>query len=100
MGPARSSKGIMNSKASQGKTPDNVAATATQKQAANLAGITLIGLNGATGAYKALVRIPGGRIKQVTPGSRLSAGKIIAIDENGLILEKNGRTRRVEMPGS
>lgn len=90
----------MNSKASSGKTPANVAATATQEKAADLSSVTLIGLNGASGAYKALVRMPGGRIKQVTAGTRLTAGKIVAIDENGLILEKNGRTRRVEMPGS
>lgn len=89
----------MSSKSSD-QTPANVAAKATQTKAANMSDTVLIGLAGAPGAFTALVRLSGGRIKQVEPGTRLSAGKVVAIDETGLILEKNGRTRRLEIPGS
>lgn len=90
----------MSSKANTGQTPANVAAKATQTKAVNLTGLALIGLNGNAGAFTALVRLPGGRIKQVETGARVSGGKIVAIDADGLVLQKNGHTRRIEMPGS
>lgn len=84
---------------SKSQTPARVAAKATQPKAANLSGPTLIGVMGAPGAFSALLRLSGGRVKQVTPGTRVSAGTVIAIDADGLVLQKNGRTRRLSLPG-
>ncbi|MCA0870234.1 pilus assembly protein PilP [Seohaeicola saemankumensis] len=90
----------MNTVKQSGKTPANVAATATQKSALDTGSLTLIGVIGRAPDARALVRLPGGRIKEVRPGERLSQGQVLGIDEEGLILKSGGQARRVTLPGS
>ncbi|GLO71013.1 hypothetical protein MACH17_25300 [Phaeobacter inhibens] len=83
-----------------GKTPANVAGHATQKDALRRNTLSLLGLYGASNNLNAMVRMPNGRTQVVQRGSRLSGGEVIAIDAEGLILQKNGKASRIEMPGS
>ncbi|GHG79444.1 hypothetical protein [Pseudodonghicola xiamenensis] len=82
-----------------GDTPAKVAQLATTPQALNERDLSLIGLTGGSAGFRALLRLPGGRIKSVEPGSRLSQGQVVAIDSDGLILQRNGKTRRIGFPG-
>ncbi|MDK3016232.1 hypothetical protein [Pseudodonghicola flavimaris] len=90
----------MTSMSKPGVTPDAVARLATTPKAIDDRGLALIGLSGgAGGGFRALVRLPGGRIKEVEAGSRLPQGRITAIDGDGLILDRNGKSRRLGLPG-
>lgn len=89
----------MANKKGAGETPANVADIATEPKALDHRGLALIGVTGNAGAFRALVRLPSGRVKQVEPGEKLAAGQVVAIDETGLMLQKNGRTKRLAMPG-
>ena len=71
---------------------------ATRSGALPHTGLSLLGVFGPADDLAALVRAPGGTIRRVTTGQKISAGRIVGIDENGLILEKNGRTRRLALP--
>jgi len=71
---------------------------ATREGALPHSGLSLLGVFGPADNLAALVRAPGGAIRRVTTGQQLSAGRIVGIDENGLILKKNGRTRRLALP--
>lgn len=81
-------------------TKSNVAKHATQHGALTKNSLTLMGLFGPSQDLNALMRLPSGRVKRVKRGTRLSSGRIIGIDTNGVLLEKNGTTHRLEMPGS
>ncbi|MFS4582749.1 hypothetical protein [Phaeobacter sp. C3_T13_0] len=83
-----------------GTTPANVAGHATQKDALRRNHLSLLGLFGVKNNLSAMMRMPSGRTKVVTRGSRLSGGQVIAIDADGVILQKNGKASRIEMPGS
>ncbi|MBJ6373298.1 hypothetical protein JF290_17360 [Sedimentitalea sp. CAU 1593] len=80
------------------QTPASVGDIATQRRALQRGDLELIGLFGPTNDLSALLRKPGGGIARVKAGDKLSAGQVIAIDESGLVLEKNGRTRRLSLP--
>lgn len=62
-------------------------ATATIRGALDLDRLAVIGLAGAPSSRRALVRLPGGRIRSVAPGDRLRPGRILRIEPEGLILE-------------
>lgn len=81
-----------------GGTPANVADLATTPKALPQGGLTLIGLTGNAQGFRALVRLPGGRIKTVEPGTRLAQGQVVAIDGDGLMLQHMGKTRRIALP--
>lgn len=83
-----------------GKTPANVAGHATQEGALPRNGISLLGLYGDSTDLNAMVRLPGGRTRVVKRGSRLSGSEVVAIDADGLVLQKNGKATRLGMPGS
>jgi len=83
-----------------GATPANVAAQATLANALDASVLNLLGIFGPADDLRALIRLPGGRVHQVTTGNRLSSGRIVAIDETGLMVLKNGRTTRITIPGS
>lgn len=79
--------------------PDKVAELATTEQAIETGSFNLLGLFGSPEAMRALVRLPGGRIKTVEPGSRLPGGRrIVAIDATGVMVTRRGQTRRFDMP--
>jgi hypothetical protein len=85
--------GLMTGKA------DTVAATATSLGALDKGELTLLGLFGPEGDLSALVRLPGGRIVKVVRGDRLTQGQVVAIDADGLMLQRGDKTRRVIIPG-
>ncbi len=83
-----------------GATPDNVALQATSSNVLDRSALNLLGIFGPTDALRALVRLPDGQIRQVEAGQKLSWGQIVGIDATGVIVLKNGRTGRIDIPGS
>ena len=73
---------------------------ATSRDALDTRNLSLLGLFGPDRDMRALVRMPGGRVIRVETGTRLNGGTVSAIDADGLILQKRGKTRRIAMPGS
>lgn len=88
----------MTSVSQAGPTSARVAKLATQTDVLQRGESGLIGLFGPSTDLSALVRAADGRIRRVENGDRLGNGRIIAIDENGLMVEHNGRTWRLRMP--
>ncbi|MFA3915890.1 hypothetical protein [Ruegeria hyattellae] len=68
---------------------------ATQRGALKKSALSLLGVFGPKDAMQALVRMPSGRVKTVKPGTRLSGGRVAAIDADGLIVQKNGQAQRM-----
>ena len=89
----------MTSKTNAGRTPATVADLATTPRALDENDLTLIGLTGGAKGYRALLRLPGGRIKRVSPGTQVAWGRVVGIDEHGLLFQRNGETRRLALPG-
>ncbi len=81
-------------------TPQNVAEHATQTRQLKSRGLQLLGLFGSQNEPQALLRLPSGRLRRVSAGEQLSAGRVLAIDPQGIILERKGTARRLVMPGS
>lgn len=79
------------------KTPAAVARMATTR--AETGDFTLLGVFGPEAGMRALVRLSGGRVKQVEPGDRLPQGRVVAIDAEGLMVERHGQTRRIAIAG-
>ena len=77
---------------------DSVAATATSKGVLEKGELTLLGLFGPEADLAALVRLPGGRILKVVAGDRLDQGRVVAIDSEGLMLQRGGATSRITIP--
>jgi type IV pilus biogenesis protein PilP len=73
---------------------------ATEPDALDTGSLSLLGLFGPEGDMRALVRMPGGRVVRVSTGVRLKGGNVVAIDADGLVLLKRGKTQRFTMPGS
>lgn len=82
-----------------GATPENVATKATNSNALDRSTLNLLGIFGPTDSMSALVRLPGGRVRKVETGQKLGRGRIVAIDAEGLMMVKNGRSERIGMPG-
>jgi hypothetical protein len=79
--------------------PDETLANATERGVLPPGETTLIGLfNGPEGG-SALVRLPGGAVVRVAPGTQVAGGRVTAIDEDGLHLLRGGETIRLTMPG-
>ncbi|WP_424986084.1 hypothetical protein [Microbulbifer sp. S227A] len=88
----------MTSRTEAGKTPERVAKMATTDHALARGKTDLIGLFGPQNNMSALIRTPRGAIRRVEIGETLSIGRIVAIDDKGLILSKNGHNRRLTLP--
>ncbi|MCE8519408.1 hypothetical protein KBY24_00265 [Ruegeria pomeroyi] len=73
------------------------AATQAAKIRANT--LTVLGVFGPSGDLRALVRLPGGKVEEVSPGDRTRAGEVLGIDAEGVVLRHGGRTRRVDIAG-
>lgn len=56
---------------------------------------TLLGLMLGPSGNAALLRMGSGRIRRVTVGDRVNWGAVIAIDESGVILNRNGTAERL-----
>ena len=89
----------MTNKTDAGRTSASVADLATTPQVLDSGEMILIGLSGGATGYHALVRLPGGRIKKVAAGDRMAWGRVVAIDENGLLYQRSGETTRITLPG-
>ncbi|TNJ42757.1 hypothetical protein [Phaeobacter sp. B1627] len=70
-------------------------ALATKENALPDRGLALIGLFGPQDALQGLVRLSSGRIKTVEAGERLTIGQIVAIDAEGLLVERRGTVARL-----
>lgn len=88
MGPADAGLGMAN------KT---VTEAATQRGALDRGAVALLGVYGPQGNMQALLRMPSGRVKKIKPGSRVNSGRVAAIDDDGLIIERNGEARRMKL---
>ena len=89
----------MTSTSDAGATPANVAAQATIAAVLERNDVSLIGLFGKDSDLNAMVRLPGGRIETVRAGDRLAHGRVVGIDANGVMVQRNGKTRRLALPG-
>jgi len=72
-------------------TSASVAKQATEKNALALNEINLIGLYGAPGNRRALVRLANGRFVKVGVGDRIDGGKVTAIGDSQLTYQKGNR---------
>lgn len=72
-------------------TSASVAKQATEKNALAMNETNLIGLYGAPGNRRALVRLPNGRFVKVGVGDRLDGGKVTAIGDSQMTYQKGGR---------
>ena len=79
-------------------TPITAAHHATEPDALDTGSLCLLGLFGPDADMRALIRLPGGRVVRVEAGSRIKGSNVVAIDADGLILLKRGKTRRITMP--
>ncbi len=80
--------------------PQKTLAIATLEHALPRARLSLIGTLIKPGKSKALVRIRNARIRSVVIGDKIAGARVIAIEEGGLVLEQQGRTKRLKLPGS
>lgn len=78
--------------------PANVARTATDPNEINLSKVSLLGTFGKSGAMRALVRMPNGRVVNVSVGDRVNGGRVVAIGQSELRYVKSGRNITLQMP--
>jgi hypothetical protein len=76
----------------------SVTRAAAEDGTINLRNLNLIGVSGASGSRRALVRLPTGRFITVEVGDRLDGGQVAAISESSLQYVKRGRTITLEVP--
>jgi len=78
----------------------SVNAAATQSGVLKRNRTAVLGVFGAQGNMRALVRTASGRVQEVKTGARINSAKVVAIDKNGVVVQKNGRTERLNIAGS
>jgi hypothetical protein len=76
-------------------TPERVASLATAKEAVDMSNTLVLGVFGPDTDLRALVRLPSGRVREVTRGARLNTWTIAGIDEEGLVLQRRDKTTRM-----
>ena len=76
----------------------SVARRATVENALAMRQMTLMGVFGAEGARRALVRLPSGRFEKVKVGDRIEGGQVAAIDDGRLIYVRGGRNYALDLP--
>lgn len=80
------------------KAPTNVAKRATDPNELNLSKVNLLGTFGKSGAMRALVRLPSGRVINVAVGDRMDRGRVVAIGQGELRYVKGNRNITLNMP--
>ncbi|MFT3688759.1 hypothetical protein [Paenirhodobacter sp.] len=78
-------------------TSASVAKQATQKDAIRLKEMNLIGLYGAQGSRRALIRMPSGKMIKVGVGDALDGGRVTAIGEGQLTYQKGSRLYQLKL---
>lgn len=81
-----------------GPTSVSVARQATLRNAINLREVNLIGVYGQPSDRRALVRLSNGRYRKVKVGDRVDGGRVVAIGDDTLRYQKNGRNLTLNMP--
>ena len=77
-------------------TNATVESLATHEAALKTNRLALIGLFGPQDAMQGLVRLPSGRTQTVSAGEKLSSlGRIVAIDAEGLLIDRDGEVGRL-----
>ena len=76
----------------------SVARRATVENALSMRQLTLMGVFGAEGARRALIRLPSGRFEKVKVGDRIDGGQVAAIGDGRLIYVRGGRNYAIDMP--
>ena len=76
-----------------------VQSAATQAGALKKNSVSVLGIFGPKTELHALVRLSSGRVRKVKPGSRVASGRVVAIDELGVVLRQSGQNRRIDIPG-
>lgn len=71
---------------------------ATSKDVLDRRGADVIGLFGTQGHMSALIRLSSGTIKRVEVGEKIGFNRIVAIDEQGVIISRNGHNQRLSLP--
>ncbi len=82
--------------------PDKTPATldvATVPDALDLSQLALIGLMLNPDGNAALIRLPGGQVHKIAPGTRIGNATVKAIDATGMTLARNGAVRHLSMAG-
>lgn len=82
--------------------PDKTPATldaATVPDTLELSQLALIGLMLNPGGNAALIRLPGGQVHKIAPGTRIGNATVHTIDAKGMTLGRNGAVRHLSMPG-
>jgi len=77
-----------------------VAKLATDSNEINLNRVNLLGTFGKPGGFRALVRMPGGQVVNVSVGDSIDGGKVVAIGQNELRYVKSGRNLSLQLPKS
>ncbi|MFC3615845.1 hypothetical protein ACFORG_19005 [Lutimaribacter marinistellae] len=72
---------------------------ATQEGALKKNALAVLGIFGPENDLNALVRFPNGRVETVTRGERAERGTIVAIDREGIVVQRNGQARRIPISG-
>lgn len=81
-----------------GPTRVSVARQATVRNALDLTEVNLIGVYGQPSDRRALVRLANGRYRKVKVGDRMDGGRVLAIGEDTLRYQKDGRNLTLNMP--
>lgn len=79
---------------------DTVAHAATTSAPIPRAKPMLIGIFGSAEAPSALVRLPSGKITEVSRGDRLGPDTVMAVAEDSIILQRGNKAHRLTMPGA
>lgn len=79
-------------------SPDNVAKIATTRADIPRSGPMLIGVFGKEDSPKALIRLPSGKVHEVTRGDRLGTDMVLAIAADEVILKGGSATTRLSLP--
>lgn len=88
----------MDSADKAGRTSVRVARMATRTRGLNRGNTDLIGVFGPQNNMSALIRNRNGEVRRVERGQNLPIGRVIAIDKDGMMVEKNGTARRMTLP--
>lgn len=79
-------------------SPANVARDATASADIDLSEVNLLGTFGSRGKPRALVRLPTGRVVNVSVGDRMDGGRVSEITQGRLSYVKSGRNISLVMP--
>jgi hypothetical protein len=79
-------------------TPSTTADRATARVGINLSEINLLGTFGAASNRRALVRLPSGRVVNLSVGDRVDGGRVQEIGDGRLGYVKSGQTVTLRMP--